>query len=612
MIPEFLIVGSTSRRERKETALDEALPRRGAEQVTSWRSDNNAVGVRGWGYGRSGDNAHWTALPSGVAIFTGEPVATTGASLARTVEELFPQRRGPSVARRVQQLFSGIYSLAILGSDGSGFIATDPMALRFIYYGWDKKRFAVGSHADAVAHALAHRGARPRKDAESVCALAHNGLRPPGQSGFQGVSILEPGHVLALDARGSMRLVEQAPLWREPSEFDGRPLEDLCDLIFAELVASASRIDTIDAPLQADLTGGKDSRLVLALLLSTGLASELDFRTIGPPELPDVQVATTIARTFGLTHSSGLPKIDFTRAPIGEELPAFVQATGGIVHAGDSRSVPDQLSDDVRVSGLNGEYLRANQLLDPAKLSASPIDLASEAIPASRLGLATPDYARRLGEIFSRSFVAGATRSASPYDWLYDWHQRTHSRPRCGPLDDLQTVHRFLPLYTAVAVQITGAIGGAARSAELIHRYAMVRAAPELAAIGFGAEGWRVAALRSIQPELMTDVMKGLSLATPTPERSAQITTQQPSPPTPAAVTNKKKTSLFSALHANLPPARHDVYADIISDRNNEAWTLLDRNRVRQSLERYGELRPVERREFFGAISAAYWLAADR
>ena len=50
------------------------------------------------------------------------------------------------------------------------------------------------------------------------------------------------------------------------------------------------------------LTGGKDTRLILAILLAEGLASEVEFQTFGQPDLPDVVVAQQIAEAFGLHH----------------------------------------------------------------------------------------------------------------------------------------------------------------------------------------------------------------------------------------------------------------------------------------------------------------------
>lgn len=50
------------------------------------------------------------------------------------------------------------------------------------------------------------------------------------------------------------------------------------------------------------LTGGKDSRLILALLLADGVASDLEYQTVGADDLPDVVVARQLASMFGLRH----------------------------------------------------------------------------------------------------------------------------------------------------------------------------------------------------------------------------------------------------------------------------------------------------------------------
>ena len=54
----------------------------------------------------------------------------------------------------------------------------------------------------------------------------------------------------------------------------------------------------------ADITGGRDSRLILALMLEAGVTDAFDFRTIGAPHAPDAVVGARIAERFGLLPST--------------------------------------------------------------------------------------------------------------------------------------------------------------------------------------------------------------------------------------------------------------------------------------------------------------------
>ena len=72
--------------------------------------------------------------------------------------------------------------------------------------------------------------------------------------------------------------------------------------------------------LLANITGGRDSRLVLALMLSEGITDQFVFTTFGSPQLPDTIVATAIADRFGLDHRAA------TRPAPSESLASAVAA----------------------------------------------------------------------------------------------------------------------------------------------------------------------------------------------------------------------------------------------------------------------------------------------
>src|SRR5699024_298548 len=58
-----------------------------------------------------------------------------------------------------------------------------------------------------------------------------------------------------------------------------------------------------------ELTGGRDSRLVLSLLLSIGAAHDFVHVTWGRPDLPDVVVAGQLADRYGLElRAAGRPR----------------------------------------------------------------------------------------------------------------------------------------------------------------------------------------------------------------------------------------------------------------------------------------------------------------
>ena len=73
-------------------------------------------------------------------------------------------------------------------------------------------------------------------------------------------------------------------------------------------------------------------------------------------------------------------------------------------------------------------------------------------------------------------------------------------------------------------------------------------------------------------------------------------------PPTP------KATALMARLQRVLPDDRRALLDGLMSDRTNPAWDALDRTVAADALTRYSELNNRQRRELFGAFTAALWL----
>jgi len=106
---------------------------------------------------------------------------------------------------------------------------------------------------------------------------------------------------------------------------DAEPPTRRVDSAFADEVGRAvgrlcSVAATVTGRLNAPLTGGKDSRMLAAILMAAGVRA--DYWTKGVPESDDVQIALKVAARYGLPHRlSGRPTEDPANppAPILEE-----------------------------------------------------------------------------------------------------------------------------------------------------------------------------------------------------------------------------------------------------------------------------------------------------
>lgn len=86
-----------------------------------------------------------------------------------------------------------------------------------------------------------------------------------------------------------------------------------------------------------------------------------------------------------------------------------------------------------------------------------------------------------------------------------------------------------------------------------------------------------------------------------------------PTPPkAPDRSATAKEPSLMQSLYAAPSDERSEFLADVFADTSNPIWSVLDRPTAVDALARWSDLDVVERRELFGAASAAVWAAGPR
>ena len=122
------------------------------------------------------------------------------------------------------------------------------------------------------------------------------------RTGYDGVEVVRLDERIAVTSAG-MELQPVTPRGVSPSR---ATLQLLLDGVHADAVTSIRA--ALSLPVErkvAELTGGKDTRLILAILLGEGLAEQFEYRTWGDPDLPDVVVAQDLTQMYGLRHEVG-------------------------------------------------------------------------------------------------------------------------------------------------------------------------------------------------------------------------------------------------------------------------------------------------------------------
>ena len=318
----------------------------------------------------------------------------------------------------------GVFNLVRLDQGRSGFVVSDPIGLSFTYLADGNGATAVSSVASLAAQAISPTRHRPPLDALGVCGLAYSTYRIGDRTGFDGVRTIPAGSSISVDPTAGATLVEGPLPWlANPVAATDRA--GALDLILGEVTESVTSTLTVPADSYiADLTGGKDSRLVLAAALHGGVAEHFTFHTDGPPELADVRVAASLADQLRVRHEAGL-RVPHHQTGYPERLSAFVAATGGITNAWSLR-LPEPRPIDVRVSGLNGECLRAHAIvIDPLTSDDDLVRYFNDVLRFGRLGLVRPEPAKQYREEALTMLLQTGTAGREPLDKLESFQIRT-------------------------------------------------------------------------------------------------------------------------------------------------------------------------------------------
>jgi hypothetical protein len=296
-----------------------------------------------------------------------------------------------------------------------------------------------------------------------------------------------------------------------------------------------------------------------------------------------VVVAEELAGARGLRHERVFRSANVDQLSYAELFDRFVTATAGMVSAWETRPV-NPATGELRISGLNGEALRTH-LAVPA--DATPEEcrrVMARSLPSSALGLARPELTAALEAAFGTALdEAREAAGARPHDTIDTLLMAYQTRQQYGPLDEIQAARRFLPLYAPRAIRAAFALGGPRRHAELVHHELIRLADPTLAAAPFASGRWS------------RDLDRFTSVAPP-PEAAGGSAAPAAQP-------------LMATLHQDLAPDRRAVLDDLLADSANPAWDLLDRARTIAAVEDYASLKAKQRKELFGAATAAAWLA---
>ncbi len=454
----------------------------------------------------------WYADGEGLVVcngtVTGDPRAVSPAGILRRFRQ---GGQGSAVGP-----LTGTYNLVCCAPEHGLTLSGDFVGLYPLYYGYDAGRVVISNRASTVAAVSGATGWN-RQALGWVLGAGHLCGEDMAVAGVRALRAGQVGRV----GWGRSFLSEGTPpdvLMPPPGTGVGRP--DLSpaewDAVTQDLVRQVEGVAALRTPMYLQLSGGKDSRLLLSLLVAAG-CTDVESYTSGPPDGAEVRCASEVAAVAGIAHVQGMPRaarIDVRRRHVGGEryagdlAPIWRQvAVGqgrfdGSVSNSDGSDIPPGAA-SLLLKGLGGEVFRYKSrpgplvrlgLLLPPRPGSS-LDLA--AITACMVDQLDP-----LGLVS----VAEQRRQA---EWLEGWVRRSADSVRPDLLPDLFYIEQRLgrihgpviqelplrvvanPLVSPVAASLYAELSLHVRSTDRLHFEVMRRAAPELLSVPFVDQVWR-------------------------------------------------------------------------------------------------------------------------
>lgn len=597
------------------------------ESHRSWRSANARVAAAGWsGHATALDiGSFWHEEDGGVTTFGGLPWFgdRPWASSPSWASQLSSRLESFDVDRDIEEL-TGVFTLLHLGADGSGWATGDPLGLGHVYEGGSRDVTVVSNRAAIVADLVGATG----RDLESSGLLALTGSMHGRRTGFQDVRALPQGTVLHIDQRGAVRPHTWATHpW---STDDVLSLEEAVDVAHDRLRRRVRLLaGTAAHRASCELTGGKDSRLVLGLLLDEGLAYDLTFRTWGAPGTPDVVAARQLADHFGLDlHADDDPRAPAARRrPVDDDgwrvrpmdyeaqLRHHLWASSGCSSFWALQRPTWPPASGLSLTGLTGEVLSTNYATSSGIRGRAALSWFTRTggFGYDAAGIMHRDMAHHLYDVLVEEILRCRPPNGDLVDAIDGFYQAGRQRRWVGTTFELDERHRTLPLHDLAATRAAFAIGSRTRREEWFTFGLIERCNPDLVRIPFADDGW---------PEPIVASRPGCSLP-PAPrsrrlpfgmelalrpvrmrvQRSAngrvldRVTPRRTEPGVAEVNRMRGMAEKVTVLRSMLDlPVHHRI------------WEILDRRRTLAALDRIETLTTQGTAQLHHAATAAAWL----
>ncbi|GLW99487.1 asparagine synthase-related protein [Microtetraspora sp. NBRC 16547] len=522
-----------------------------------WRSTAGDTALLSWSNEPEGHGSPIMCSGSGrVAGLTGHL-----AEPAEVDRLLAAPRLGETAART-----GGVFSIFRAGEEEVS-AATGLTRACPVFYAETSNVHVVGSRAllvHLVARAAGTSSSRPEIvwDLPALESMVRAGYFLSDETPFHGVSALPPAAEIKITA--GRRVITATPLPEARATPTSRrgtraQIDELADA----LVAAVRPLRNTAEPVRLSLTGGRDSRLLAALLYKADIPFVT--ATSGHDDNPDVVLAGRVAEALGVRHNVARPK----RSESGAELIVphprvrshnVLFACEGMMSAYENTPGSGRFDPTPRMSGHGGEILRGGFLHNQADLDAKAIMRRVDGLFGKNADLLTKEAKEHAHALASPWRERCRGDGAGALDHLYLAYRvgRWHAASRASLLRGQNPVPPFLDnlvVRTALSVDPLWR-----RSEALIH--GVIGAfAPQLRDIPIEGRPWRFTAESSDRTLLDRLRLRLPNLGRPSEAVASQAIAFGPANK-PWNWRTKPSRELTGLMHADIADARGALRAD--------------------------------------------------
>ena len=440
--------------------------------------------------------------------------------------------------------YGGDFLYLSLDAAGAIQVIKSPVCSAPLYLAEKTGRQALASRATMAALAVED-GRAPRVSAEFLRWCATYGIGCSTASIFEGTAHVQINQKVETGPQG-IELTKPDPMFLQDEglrELYARDRVRYWDEAFEHLSASTGVVNACDAPIDFPLSGGKDSRLLLALTKATiDKERPLHVFTNGPSMSPDVRVAEMVCEALGLAHSTH----DNTGAEA-KQAPSIDKFLSEHAHISEGEMSPIDLTwgfgkyATVRPFGQDGAVLRnmtaRDDIVDRSSLRNW---LAMHVSYGDRCGtLKAGQASTTIAELYE--FIDNALEAGVPSGEVPSLHRTIYRLGRWAARTWTFNNNRGFAPYPFVdfdVIRYTFNSGPASRLAEEFHFEMLLRLDRQLVEMPFAEQTWPAVTLGRSE----------LTAATPIGWPSGQFRTRA-LPRHDALIRNFEKLRAFMGAH---------------------------------------------------------------